>query len=422
MKRIILYLMFLQIAFLNAQTNKGIFGNSNWFKNWTNFKPKTTDYRDATEILYGNINKDQVLTKDKIYLLRNNVYVTNGATLTIEPGTLIRGDFSSNGCLIITKGSKIIAQGEEVNPIIFTSSKPNSERKAGDWGGIVIMGDAPINKFTGQLDYDFDPNLNRYGGSNPDSNSGILKYVRIEFAGKKDKNNKKLNSLCLAGIGKKTVVEYVQVSFSGSNSYQFNGGETGTSNLISYKSLDDDFNFSEGVQCKINNSIAIRNSFVSGSDGSRAIQVDSYDVASNVDLSKKITTVEANYLTIINDNNATNNVENEAIHLREKTSFKIRNSIISGFKKGVFFGSKIIDNTDDMNLFEFQNIIFNNCGITFTTDRRDFLSFIENWSTNGKNIFENTTIEESKLFLNVDFKTTPDYRLIPNTAVANKEQ
>ncbi|MDI9311875.1 MAG: hypothetical protein QM535_16805 [Limnohabitans sp.] len=421
MKRFIPYLLLFQIAFLNAQDNKGIFGNSNWFKSWTNFKPKTTDYREATEILYGSIDKDRVLSKNQIYLLRGNVYVTNEATLTIEPGTLIRGDFSSNGCLIVTKGSKIIAQGEEANPIIFTSNKPDSERKAGDWGGIVIMGDAPINKFTGQLDYDFDPNLNRYGGSNPESNSGILKYVRIEFAGKKDKNNKKLNSLCLAGIGKKTVIEYVQVSFSGSNSYQFNGGETGTTNLISYKSIDDDFSFSEGVQCKINNSIVIRNSFVCGPNGSRAIEVDSYDVASNVDLSKKITTVEADYLTIINDNNTSNNVENEAIYLREKTNFKIKNSVISGFKRGVVFANKIIENTNEIDLFEFQNILFNNCDNQFTTGNREYFSIVENWTTTSKVSYEKNTVEDSKLFSNVDLKNTPDYRIAPSTVVANKQ-
>ncbi|MES2812152.1 MAG: hypothetical protein V4670_06750 [Bacteroidota bacterium] len=420
MKKITLFLMLFQIISSNAQLNKGIYGSPNWFKNWTNFKPKTSEYRQVTTILQGVIANDKVLTKNETYLLAGNVYLTNGAILFIEPGTVVRGDFETNGCLIITKGAKILAIGEETNPIVFTSNKGDSERKAGDWGGIVIMGDAPINKFSGQLPFNFDVSYNIYGGTNPESYSGILKYVRIEFAGKKGKNPKNLNGLSLAGVGKKTILECVQVSFSGDDSFEFYGGVIDTKNLISFKALDDDFDFTEGVQCKINNSIAMRNSFISSPDGSRAIEIDSYDVASNVDLNKKTTRVDADYLTIINDNNTANGISSEAIYLKEKTMFKIKNSVVSGFKKGVVLGSLIKGNYESMSSFLFENILFNHCDTNFTSENNQYASFVENWFINGNYLIQNDFLEDSKLFMEVDLKKTPDFRLIPTPAIAEK--
>jgi len=420
MKKIILFLMLFQVVSLNAQLNKGIFGNSNWFKNWTNFKPKTSEYRETSTVLQGIIDKDKILTKNETYLLTGNVYLTNGAILFIEPGTVIRGDFDTNGCLIITKGAKILAIGEETNPIVFTSNKPNFERKAGDWGGIVIMGDAPINKFSGQLPFNFEVNYNKYGGTNEDSYSGILKYVRIEFAGKKGRHANNLNSLSLAGVGKKTILEYIQISFSGDDAFQFYGGIIDTKNLISFRSLDDDFDFTEGVQCKINNSIAIRNSFVSGSNGSRAIEIDSYDLASNVDLNKKTTRVEADFLTLINDNNNAEGIVSESIYLKEKTALRIKNSVISGFKKGVVMGSLIKDNYESILPFQFENILFNHCDTNFVSENKDYTPFIENWFNNETYLIQNNILEDSKLFMEVDLKKTPDFRLIPTLIVADK--
>ena len=95
-------------------------------------------------------------------------------------------------------------------------------RKAGDWGGIVVLGDSPINKFGSysSINFDLDASLTSYGGSNVSGNSGILRYVRIEYAGKKIKNEGNFNSLLLAGVGNKTVVDNIMVSFSGGDSFE----------------------------------------------------------------------------------------------------------------------------------------------------------------------------------------------------------
>ena len=212
-------ILFFVLLFINnlvfSQQEKGIIGTSNWLLGWTNFKPKKVDYSETTKILYGKITTNTLSNTDT-YLLQGKVYVTNNAVLTIEPGTVIRGDSETAAALIITKGSKIIAEGTPTNPIVFTSNKAISERNSGDWGGLIVMGDAPLNTFgsTANLKFDLEPEFRSYGGTNIENNAGILKYVRVEFAGKPAQGFKEFNGISFAGVGNKTKVEYVQTSFS----------------------------------------------------------------------------------------------------------------------------------------------------------------------------------------------------------------
>src|SRR6218665_142870 len=112
---------FIISFFVQAQQQpKGITGNTNWMNNWTSFRPAANDYSEATNIIAGTIDKDTRLVKRNVYHLVGVVYVTNNATLTIEPGTVIRGDDKTCGTLVITNGAKIIAEGLETDPIIFT--------------------------------------------------------------------------------------------------------------------------------------------------------------------------------------------------------------------------------------------------------------------------------------------------------------
>src|SRR5690606_22437337 len=163
--------------------------------------------------------------KKNVYLLQGNVYVTNNATLTIDPGTIIMGDYDSKASLIITKGATLIANGLETDPIVFTSNK--AVKKAGDWGGVIVLGNAPTNKFgnVSSVNFDTDPNLCSYGGIDPASNSGIIKFVRIEFAGAKVKGASDFNGLLLAGVGNKTILENIMVSYSAGDSFDILGGE-----------------------------------------------------------------------------------------------------------------------------------------------------------------------------------------------------
>ncbi len=178
---------------VTAQQEKGIIGSNNWLNNWTEFKPNKQDYGEANRILAGNISVNTRLEKKNIYLLQGSVYVTNNAVLTIDPGTVIICDSESKASLVVTKGAMLVAEGLETDPIVFTSNK--SLKKAGDWGGIILLGDAPINKFGGVASVNFDLNLGltSYGGTNVASNSGVLRFVRVEFAGAKLKGIENFN-------------------------------------------------------------------------------------------------------------------------------------------------------------------------------------------------------------------------------------
>ena len=122
MKKKLLFITLLLLIFcdVNAQQEKGITGFNSWLNNWTEFKPGKIEYNETTEILTGNISVNTTLTKKNVYLLQGKVYVTDNATLTIEPGTVIKGDYDSKAALIITKGAKIMAEGTETDPIVFT--------------------------------------------------------------------------------------------------------------------------------------------------------------------------------------------------------------------------------------------------------------------------------------------------------------
>src|SRR5690606_21627446 len=126
--------------------------------------------------------------------------------LTIEPGTVIMGDKNSKGTLIVERGGKIMAQGTKEKPIVFTSAQPAGQRAAGDWGGLIILGKAPVNlgnsaKIEGGVDRE-------YGGTDANDNSGVLKYVRIEFSGIAFQPDNEINGLTMGGVGAGTTVDY----------------------------------------------------------------------------------------------------------------------------------------------------------------------------------------------------------------------
>ena len=120
-----------------SQQEKGIYGNENWLSIWTEFNSSAIKYPEPTQILSGKITEDTKLFKKETYLLLGNVFVSDSATLSIEPGTLILGDHESKASLIISNGSKIIAEGTQTDPIVFSSNR--DVRKKGDWGGIFVL-------------------------------------------------------------------------------------------------------------------------------------------------------------------------------------------------------------------------------------------------------------------------------------------
>ena len=400
---------------LFAQKSNGIYGEPNWMNNWTSFKSATTEYPETDAVLSGVIDKSTKLEKTNTYLLRGKVYVTSDAVLTIEPGTVIRGENETCGTLIITKGAKIIAEGTPKEPIIFTSNKASSTRKPGNWGGIVILGNAPINKIDKDnkhilSDYDLNPEHAVYGNANPEDSSGILKYVRIEYAGKKEIGMKELNALTLAGVGKKTVLSHIQVSFCNGDAFNLLGGETNMTNLISYRAEDDDFDFSEGSQAIVSNSIAIRHPFSSNSGNSRCFEIDSYDKIENADLSKKLTSVKANAMTFINIEDNTQGLVREAIYLKEKCSLNLTNSVASRFASLLLLEDKITLSPDNFAKIVLKNITINRCKENIVSEEQSFNGKLKYWPDPASMGFDVNTIHPIEFFTSIDLKNNPDFR------------
>lgn len=234
-------------------------------------------------VLEGRIITNLTLKANNVYKLRGLVYVTNGAILTIEPGTKIVGETGKNGGLIICRGAKIIADGTADKPIVFTSESATPQR--GDWAGVVLLGSAPTNSsFNGTAGVgEIEGGINNSDGlglyglgtsSNIADNSGILRYVRIEYAGYAFLPDKEINGLTFGGVGNQTIVDYVQVSYANDDSFEWFGGTVNCKHLISFRTLDDDFDTDNGYSGKVQFGISLRDSAIADISKSEAFESD----------------------------------------------------------------------------------------------------------------------------------------------------
>ena len=231
----------------------------------------------ATLIIEGDISTDTTWASDTIYIISQEVRVIDGATLTIEPGTLIKanpGEYPNASMLIITKGAKINAVGTAEKPIVFTSSDDNithvnqssesllNENNKGLWGGIIILGSAPISVQSGDTSTFYvglDPNDSNsfYGGTQAEDNSGILKYVSIRFGGTYMGTGSESNGLTLCGVGNQTEIDQIEVFANQDDGVEFFGGTVNASNLLIYSSGDDGLDLDEGYTGKISNLMVV---------------------------------------------------------------------------------------------------------------------------------------------------------------------
>jgi len=304
-----------------------------------------------TITLQGRINSDTTLKKGNTYILKGLVYMVGSHTITIEPGTVIKGSFTGSdvGALIITRGSKIMAQGTATEPIIFTSASPNPQ--SGDWGGLVILGKGPINtsfngtagllQVEGGIDNSFGDGLAGSGDAvapTPvaNDNSGILSYVRIEYAGYAFQPDKEINSLTLAGVGNGTTIDHIQVIYAKDDAYEWFGGTVNCKYLIAFKTQDDDFDTDNGYSGKVQFGIAIRDSLIADISNSEAFESDNN--ASGTTSTPKTGVIFSN-MTVIGPRATLTNIGSSlfrgAAHIRRNTAMSLFNSIIIGWPRGV---------------------------------------------------------------------------------------
>ncbi len=333
-----------------------------WIKGWTNFSPNKTDYPTAEEKLPNIIANHTYLRNDIVYLMSGDVYVTGGASLTIQEGTIIRCDHKNPANLIITKGAKLIASGTKAYPIVFTSNKGPKSRSNGDWGGIIIAGSGKINTVSGNgiIKGNFNPQFSIYGGDLQDEQTTILSHVRIEFAGNTIKRKQGSNGLSLYGIGSASIIDNVMVSYSGQDSYNIQGGKNNLRNLISLKAQQNDYQIAEGFKGDLNNIIAIRHPYVTSPEGSYAIEIDGYNKDLGYIRPNAVTDVTISNATLINLSDKTNYQHTaSAISASNSALTYIHNSKISGFSDVVQFDKSYTSLAVIQRAFMMDNSFFN---------------------------------------------------------------
>lgn len=255
----------------------------------TTFTVSPKPARPVVEV-QGEIRRNVIWSSDTVYLLRGVVYITTDHTLTIQPGTIIKGAAADQdptnrgfaGTLVIELQAKIDARGTATRPIVFTSAKPSGQRSTGDWGGIVLIGKSPKNR----------PSATPYTGgirgtaeayTEPFDNSGVMQYVRIEYAGtpRPAVPTDKLNGLTLYGVGSGTVLDHIQVSYSSADAFAWFGGTANMSYLVAYRTTDDDWSSDWGYAGNVQFGLSLRDPEVADMSGSNSIESQNFDPGEN---------------------------------------------------------------------------------------------------------------------------------------------
>lgn len=303
----------------------------------------------------SNITTNTIWTNTNRYLLVGFIYVANGATLTIQEGTVIKGDKPTKGSLIVQRGAKLIADGQANAPIVFTSNQETGFRERGDWGGIILCGRAPHNQPGDQV-VEGGPDA-YYGGSDPDDNSGTLRYVRIEYAGIAFQPGQEINGLTLASVGRNTIIDHVQVSYSGDDSFEWFGGTVNAKHLIAHRGLDDDFDQDFGWQGKVQYALALRDPNAADGSGSNGFECDN-DASGNP--AAPYSQGTWSNVTILGPLAVSSTIAGQykrALHLRRNTRTRIHNSVFAGYATGLLIDGSTTEANAANNDLQFRNSV-----------------------------------------------------------------
>jgi len=279
----------------------------------------------------GTITSGEViLNAGTVYKLTGKIQVNEGATLTIPAGTLIDGVGGTSAYIAVAQGGKIFVNGTASNPVVMTSGL--ATKRAGDWGGLVICGRAPINRATGGTSVAQSEVADlSYGGTIANDNSGSVKYLRIEYAGAAFNTEKEFNGASLFGVGSGTVFENVQAYHGSDDGFEFFGGTVNTSNLVSIGNEDDQFDWTEGWSGTNINWYGK----IDFNRGNRGIEADNFELGYG---NTPIANPKITNLTLVGPGNtadATIFTENNALKLRRGTKGMFTNLFLSGWNVGL---------------------------------------------------------------------------------------
>ena len=431
MKKI--YLSFITIALasaLNAQdafwtvTNyRGAFPitdgttATDWTAGWSNFDPQTTVYPATVTTVSTDVLTNT--TWSGVVKLQNKIYVKNNATLTILPGTIIRGDKLTQATLIVTRGAKIYANGTASNPVVFTSNEAPGTRLPGDWGGLVILGLAKNNQPGGVANIEgIVPTTDtQFGGNFDNDNSGSLTYVRIEYGGIALEPNKEINGLTCGSVGSATVIDYVQVTSSGDDSFEWFGGTVNCKHLIAYRGLDDDFDTDYGYRGKVQFGLSIRDKDLSDAIGdSNSFESDNDAAGSTAQ--PKTRPIFSNMTLVGPKGNGTIALPvgekfEKAFRLRRNTSTSCLNSLVTGWEKGLSIESTstAANVTGDSLMFSNNTMTNFANGVNVITSSGISGAFYAGFFGVDGNDSTNTLSQVNWVNLFTTLGTTPDARL-----------
>lgn len=327
--------------------------------------------------LKGNYTADLTLDSSKCYTITGPTIFEDGTTLTIPAGTVIKAAATgADVYLAIGQGAKIMAEGTSSQPIIFTSNAntPN----AGDWGGLILLGKAPINSVAGGTATSTSEIASLpYGGNISDDNSGTLRYVRVEYSGGKADGQSENNGFSFYGVGNKTIIEYIQMFEGKDDGVEFFGGTVNVNNVSVVNAEDDSIDWTEGYTGTITDAYVKH-----GTDHDKGIEADGYNTdIGNLSNPKFFSKPTVTNLTIEGLGSSTGN---EAVRLRAGTQGIFTNVLLVGFAEGFDLDGDATDNptgtgvtsgdlkVTDVKFDDVTTKMKNDTGVTFTM--ADFLT------------------------------------------------
>ena len=366
-----------------------------------------------------HIVKDTVLTAENTYVIsrHNQVFVESGTTLVIQRGTVIKGE--EGAVLVITRGAKIIADGTPVDPIILTSAQPDGQKTPGYWGGLIVFGAAPINTNTlsnpSSAESSFDGLASaalesKFGGPNPADNSGVLRYVRIEFAGFSYSVDHELANLTMCGVGSGTTVDYVQTQAGSGNGFGFFGGTVNVKHLVGTQNAGAGIDSDNGWQGKAQFVVVQSASSDVAREGSGGLESNNNGNAAFYAAPPRTLPIIYN-ISLFGDHRD-QTAHRYAIVLRRGAGGRYYNAIVAGFANGIEVRDLATkQQLDNSNLFFKNSIFFGNAADgnhwppPEATDDIDEAAYFTNaaWS----NRFVDPDINQARLSL-----TAPNF--VPN--------
>jgi len=428
---------FAQDAFWTTTSYRGAFpvtdntAATDWTSGWSNFDPQNTAY-PSTPTLTVSSDVTTNTTWSGVVLIVNKIYVRNNATLTIQPGTIILGDKATQGSLIVTRGAKLNAIGTQSQPIVFTSNQAIGSRAPGDWGGVVILGLARNNQPTGVANIEgIVPTTDtQFGGNFDTDNSGTIKYVRIEFAGIALEPNKEINGLTMGSVGSGTTIDYVQVTLSGDDSFEWFGGTVNCKHLISYRAVDDDFDTDFGYRGKVQFGLIIRDKDLSDAIGdSNGFESDNDAAGSTAQ--PKTRPIFSNVTLVGAKGNGTVTLptgekHERAFRLRRNTATNVFNSIATGFEKGLYCeGSAVVNNLNGDTMVFANNILTNFATPTWNSNNTNTqvaspatTSWYQSWWGADNNDSTKTLSQVNWVNMFTAMGSAPDARLASGSVAA----